>query len=74
VSHYGSRVLTAPAVFEFSPSQSSQPSGGTTTGMRSCSGASKALAVVVMMAKDLILSPAGDRHSSHNPARSLLSK
>ena len=66
--------LNHPSFVEFSPSQSSQPSGGMTTGMRSCSGASSAFAVVVIMAKDLMLSPAGERHSSHNPTRSLLSK
>ena len=52
---------------EFSPSQSPQQPGAMTTGMRSCRGASKAFAVVVTMAKDLIVWPAGERHSSHNP-------
>src|SRR5215472_13476226 len=36
--------------------------------MRSCNGASSAFAFVVMMAKDLMLSSSGNRHSSHNPA------
>jgi hypothetical protein len=53
---------------EFSPSQSAQQPGGMITGMRPWRGANKAFAVVVMMAKDLIRSPAGDRQSFHNPA------
>ena len=53
---------------------SAQRSGAITTGMRSCSGASRLLAFVVMMAKDLIVSPCGERHDSHKPARTLLGR
>ena len=43
-------------------------SGFSTTGMRLWSSAHNSFGVVVMMVKLRILSPAGERQVSHNPA------
>jgi hypothetical protein len=42
--------------------------GFKTTGIRLCSSAHNSFGVVVMMVKLRILSPAGERQVSHNPA------
>jgi hypothetical protein len=54
-----------------SPSQNGHASGFSTAGMRLWSSAHNSFGRVVMMVKLRILSPAGERQVSHNPAMAI---